>query len=77
MRTLEWESSARTLKMIDQRVLPSRLTYLHLANFQEVADSIRSMAVRGAPAIGVAAAYGMVLAAENSPEKSLKVSENL
>lgn len=63
MRTLEWDSSAKMLKMIDQREIPSRLTYLRLSTFQEVADSIRLMAVRGAPAIGVAAAYGMVLAA--------------
>jgi methylthioribose-1-phosphate isomerase len=72
MRTLEWETSAKTLKMIDQRVLPSQLTYLHLSSFQEVADCIRQMAVRGAPAIGVAAAYGMVLAAETSPAKTIE-----
>lgn len=71
MRTLEWEPSAKTLKMIDQRVLPSQFTYLHLSTYQEVADSIRSMAVRGAPAIGVAAAYGMVLAAEKITSKSI------
>jgi methylthioribose-1-phosphate isomerase len=72
MRTLEWEPSAKTLKMIDQRVLPSQLTYLHLSSFHEVAESIRQMAVRGAPAIGVAAAYGMVLAAETSPAKTIE-----
>ena len=72
MRTIEWESSAKTLKMIDQRVIPSQLTYLHLSRFQEVADSIRDMAVRGAPAIGVAAAYGMVLAAERSPDATIE-----
>ena len=72
MRTIEWESSAKTLKMIDQRVIPSQLTYLHLSRFQEVADSIRDMAVRGAPAIGVAAAYGMVLASERSPDATIE-----
>lgn len=72
MRTLEWEPSAKTLKMIDQRVLPSQLTYLHLSSPQEVAESIRDMAVRGAPAIGVAAAYGMVLAAERSLETTIE-----
>ena len=77
MRTLEWEPSAKTLKMIDQRVLPSQLTYLHLSNFQEVADSIHDMAVRGAPAIGVAAAYGMVLAAERSLETTIEGTHHL
>ncbi|MBM3137797.1 MAG: S-methyl-5-thioribose-1-phosphate isomerase [Chloroflexi bacterium] len=71
MRTLEWEPSAKTLKMIDQREIPSQFTYLHLKNFQEVADSIRDMAVRGAPAIGVAAAYGIVLAAETAPDETI------
>lgn len=49
--------------MIDQRVLPSQETWLELTTWQEVHDAIRDMAVRGAPAIGVAAAYGIALAA--------------
>ena len=63
MRTLEWETTTQQLKMIDQRLLPSIFTYIYLADHHQVADAIRNMAVRGAPAIGVAAAYGMVLAA--------------
>jgi S-methyl-5-thioribose-1-phosphate isomerase len=50
------------LHLIDQRELPARLVVRRLRRAREVADAIRSMAVRGAPAIGVAAAYGMVLA---------------
>jgi translation initiation factor eIF-2B subunit alpha/methylthioribose-1-phosphate isomerase len=50
------------LHLIDQRELPSRTVVLHLRRVREVADAIRTMAVRGAPAIGVAAAYGMALA---------------
>ena len=49
--------------MLDQRVLPGREDWIRLSNSLEVAASIRDMAVRGAPAIGVAAAYGMALAA--------------
>ena len=71
MRTLSWDSSVKALKMIDQRVIPSQFTHLNLNDYQEVAESIRTMAVRGAPAIGVAAAYGMVLAAEKSPEPTI------
>jgi len=65
MRTIEWESTKKQLKMVDQRLLPSQFTHIYLSDHHQVADSIRNMAVRGAPAIGVAAAYGMVLAALN------------
>jgi methylthioribose-1-phosphate isomerase len=66
MRTLEWDSTAKRLKMIDQRVLPSKLELISLDTYQSVSQSIKDMAVRGAPAIGVAAAFGMVLAAQQS-----------
>ncbi|MFC1641360.1 S-methyl-5-thioribose-1-phosphate isomerase [Myxococcota bacterium] len=49
--------------LLDQRDLPTATRYVHLSSVQEVADAIRDMVVRGAPAIGIAAAYGMVLAA--------------
>jgi S-methyl-5-thioribose-1-phosphate isomerase len=52
-----------TLYLLDQRRLPRTKTILRLHRPREVADAIRRMAVRGAPAIGVAAAYGMALAA--------------
>jgi methylthioribose-1-phosphate isomerase len=51
------------LLMLDQRLLPTREEWLQLKSSTEVAHAIRDMAVRGAPAIGVAAAYGMALAA--------------
>ena len=66
MRTLEWDSTAKRLKMIDQRVLPSKLELISLDTYQSVSQAIKDMAVRGAPAIGVAAAFGMVLAALQS-----------
>jgi len=72
MRTLEWESTQKRLKMVNQRVLPSEFTHIFLSDHQQVADSIRDMAVRGAPAIGVAAAYGMVLAALNTSADSVE-----
>ena len=51
------------LRMLDQRVLPRTETWLELRTWEEVAAAVRDMAVRGAPAIGVAAGYGMALAA--------------
>ena len=49
--------------LLDQRYLPSEERYLRLTRTAQVAEAIRSMVVRGAPAIGITAAYGMVLAA--------------
>lgn len=51
------------LKMVDQRVLPRSFSVLDLQTWQEVETAIKDMAVRGAPAIGIAAAYGLALAA--------------
>jgi len=59
--TIAWENGA--VQMLDQRRLPHEEIYLTLESPGEMADAIRSMAIRGAPAIGVAAAYGMALAA--------------
>lgn len=52
------------LLMLDQRLLPLREEWLPLRTHQEVAKAIKDMVVRGAPAIGIAAAYGMALAAK-------------
>ena len=61
VETLRWRSDK--LEMIDQRILPMRFEYLRYTNADEVAEGIRSMVVRGAPAIGCAAAYGVALQA--------------
>ena len=59
MKTLEWVDNK--LKLIDQRKLPDELTYIYCDNYKDVIVAIKDMAVRGAPAIGVAAAFGMAL----------------
>jgi len=64
IRTVTWEG--RTVRMIDQTALPARLTYVRYTRPEQVADAIRTMVVRGAPAIGVAAAMGLALAAVRS-----------
>lgn len=51
------------LELLDQRQLPERIEYLHLTTPAEVWEAIRELAVRGAPAIGISAAYGVVLGA--------------
>jgi len=59
IKTVEW--TAEGVRMIDQRLLPTEEKYLLLRSCEEVAESIRDMAVRGAPAIGVAAALGIAI----------------
>ena len=61
IETLRW--SHNKLEMIDQRILPASFEYLAYDSAASVAEGIRSMVVRGAPAIGVAAAYGVALEA--------------
>lgn len=61
VETFRWRDCR--LQMIDQRVLPARFEYLAYGSASEVAEGIRSMVVRGAPAIGCAAAYGVALEA--------------
>ncbi len=63
--TLEWQDGL--LVLLDQTLLPNEITYRVYDSPQQVAAAIRMMVVRGAPAIGVAAAYGMVLAARQAP----------
>ena len=60
MKTIEWTDNK--LKLIDQTKLPDELTYVYCQTYQEVIHAIKTMIVRGAPAIGVAAAFGMALA---------------
>ncbi len=71
MRTLEWDPDRQQIQMIDQRLLPGRFEIVRYQTFQEVADAIQTMVVRGAPAIGVSAAFGLVLAALQSQARSL------
>jgi methylthioribose-1-phosphate isomerase len=59
--------TGRTLELLDQRDLPDRTTYVTCSTAEEVAAAIRDMVVRGAPAIGCAAAFGVVLSG-GSPE---------
>jgi methylthioribose-1-phosphate isomerase len=58
---LLWHGNA--LSLLDQRLLPRQETWIECRTASEVADAIRTMVVRGAPAIGVSAAYGMAMAA--------------
>lgn len=67
VRALEFRG--RALRLLDQRKLPDALVWLECTDHRMVADAIRTLAVRGAPAIGLAAAYGVVLAAMTSERR--------
>jgi methylthioribose-1-phosphate isomerase len=69
IETLRWFNNR--LEMIDQRILPAAFEYLSYYTAASVAEGIRSMVVRGAPAIGVAAAYGVALEALRLQDKSV------
>ena len=64
IQTLEWTESG--VRFIDQTKLPTEETYVTCKTHEQVADVIRNMVVRGAPAIGVAAAMGIALGVKNS-----------
>jgi methylthioribose-1-phosphate isomerase len=63
VETLRWNGASGKLEMIDQRVLPARFDVLQYDSAAGVSEAIRTMVVRGAPAIGCAAAYGVALEA--------------
>jgi methylthioribose-1-phosphate isomerase len=73
IKTLEWTDAG--VRFIDQTKLPTEELYVTCTNYEEVADAIRTMIVRGAPAIGVAAAMGVALGAMQSQAKTLSEFE--
>src|SRR5438093_12390774 len=64
VQTLEWTDSG--VRFIDQTKLPTEEAYVTCKTYEQVADAIRNMVVRGAPPIGVAAAMGIALGVKNS-----------
>jgi methylthioribose-1-phosphate isomerase len=70
MRTVEWDYTRDQLRLIDQRILPGDYRIMIYNDYRDVADAIREMVVRGAPAIGVTAAFGLALAARHSKART-------
>ena len=65
--TIEWRRGA--IRILDQRALPHRVRFLRCATVDELCDAIRSLAIRGAPALGATGAYGVALAAHTLSTK--------
>ena len=74
LKTVEWKDNS--VIMIDQTKLPNTLEYVTFTDYNQVADAIRTLVVRGAPAIGVSGAFGLALAAlqSNASEKNDLIS---
>ena len=64
LKTVEWKNNS--VVMIDQTKLPNILEYVTYTDFNQVADAIRTLVIRGAPAIGVSGAFGLALASLQS-----------
>lgn len=62
MPTVSWDPTGPSIKMIDQRLIPHSYKILELRSVDQVVEAIQNMAVRGAPAIGATAAFGLALA---------------
>ncbi len=67
MRTIEWDANTHQLTVINQRLIPGRFERVALSTYQEVARAIQDMTIRGAPVIGVSAAFGVVMAGYQAP----------
>lgn len=68
LTAIKYSSTTSTLSLLDQRLLPETTNYIECKSSQEVASAIRSMVVRGAPAIGITAAYGMAIAQKSGED---------
>jgi len=66
VRAIDWSDDGEAVRILDQRALPGREVYRDLRTVDDVYDAIRTLAVRGAPAIGIAAAMGVALAIDGS-----------
>ena len=75
IRPIVWTDNH--LRLLDQRQLPGKVVYLDIVTADDVAAAIRHMVVRGAPAIGITAAYGVVLAAREAWQKNPSQWQNL
>ena len=68
LRTVEWKNDS--VVMIDQTKLPNELVFVQYTDYNDIANAIRTLVVRGAPAIGVSGAFGLALAALHSSSET-------
>ena len=66
IKTIEWNADAQAARLVDQTLLPNELKYLDIQDIQAMWEAIKILRVRGAPAIGIAAAFGVYLGVRQS-----------
>jgi methylthioribose-1-phosphate isomerase len=71
MNSIEWLDNK--LKILDQSKLPREIIFIDLANYQAVSQAIKKLRIRGAPAIGIAAAYGIALGAQQIESSNIEI----
>src|SRR5690348_11398965 len=72
LKTLTWTGTA--VRLLDQTKLPTQTVYVDMTDERQMWDAIKRLVVRGAPAIGVAAAFGVYLGIRNLPERDDSLS---
>jgi methylthioribose-1-phosphate isomerase len=72
MRTIDWESEKNNIIMIDQTLLPGEYKVIECSTIESLCEAIKSLRVRGAPALGAAGGFGIALAASKSSTSSLE-----
>ncbi len=77
IQPVAWADDGRGVRILDQRALPERERYLDLRSVDDVYDAIKSLAVRGAPAIGIAGAMGLTLALDGTERSARDVSARI
>lgn len=73
MRTIDWNDASGSITMIDQTLLPEELKVIECATLSSLCEAIRSLRIRGAPALGAAGGFGIALAARLSSATSMEV----
>ena len=77
MEVIGWSDDGPAVVLLDQRALPHRVEHLRLTTVDGVVDAIRTLAVRGAPSLGIAGAYGAALAAARHPGEAVAIAERV
>ena len=75
MKCIEWDNGK--VKLIDQTKLPEDLVYLETDNYLDICDAIKKLKIRGAPAIGIAGAFGVVLVIQNINDSIFHLNDNI
>ena len=76
-QTLRLDDEKGELIILDQTMLPNEMKYLRISKTEEIWEAIKTLRVRGAPAIGIAAAYGVYLAVRNAQPSSMEDAANI